>query len=153
MHRHVLEARGDDGVEDGADLRRSGLDEGHCAGLEEEVQRPASDDTIVRGDYQRDGYGQDAGSFPEAGAGAEAAEGLAGVAAAASSYHHFGEEHRKRNDKGAEHIHDDKGGPTVLPYHIREAPDVAKADGRARHRQNHGNAAPERLSFQSSHNE
>ena len=49
------------------------------------------------------------------------------------SYDGFGEKDGDADEKGEKQVHDNECCAAVLSHHIREAPNIAQANGRARH--------------------
>ena len=147
MHQHCFGSIGGESIENRADFFGRSGGKGHCAGLEEIVQGPAADDAVVRRYHQRNQYGKEAHSLPEALPSGQAGEGGVCIGAAAPAYHHLSHEYRQRDEQGCDDIHKNEYGPSVLPDHIGEPPDVAKADGRAGHSKDDSHTAAETFAF------
>ena len=135
---------GDELAEIALDLRRDRVREVQADRLVQVFHRPAAHDAVVAQDDDGRKHGEQPQPLP-AGTRRELFHGPEGALAAPAADDRLREEDGKDQDETRQRVQDNEGRTAVLPYHIRETPDIAEAHRAAGHGHDYREAAAEVL--------
>ena len=108
------------------------------------LHRPAAHHAIVGQDDDGGEDGQQAQPAP-GGAGSQLPHGTKGIGVRGPTDNGLGKEDGQRQQERGQDVHQNKCCAAVFAHHVGETPDVAQADGAARHGHNDGKTTSEML--------